>query len=77
MTGSETFLELLRRDGVVRTPAAQLTPLSGGVSCEIYLVEDGSDRFVVKRALPKLKVKVEWFADVKRNRHEWEYIRYV
>lgn len=77
MTETESFLELLRRDGVVRSPEARLTPLSGGVSCEIYLVEDGAERFVVKRALAKLKVKADWFADVNRNRHEWEYIRYV
>lgn len=72
-----TFLELLRHDGIVRASNAQLTPLSGGVSCEIYLVEDGSERFVVKRALAKLNVKADWYADIIRNRHEWEYIRYV
>lgn len=77
MTAPESFLALLRRDGVVRSAEARLTPLSGGVSCEIYLVEDGAERFVVKRALAKLKVKADWFADVNRNRHEWEYIRYV
>ena len=77
MNESRVFLELLRRDGVVRAPDARLTPLSGGVSCEIYLVEEGAGRFVVKRALAKLAVKADWFADVNRNRHEWEYIRYV
>lgn len=71
------ILDLLRRDGVVRGEAARLTPLNGGVSCEIYLVEDGVERFVVKRALAKLKVQADWFADVKRNRSEWEFIRYV
>ena len=73
----DTFLELLRRDGVVHSAEARLEPLSGGVSCEIYLVEDGEDRFVVKRALEKLRVKADWFADIRRNRTEWEYIRYV
>ncbi|HEY1790583.1 MAG TPA: aminoglycoside phosphotransferase family protein, partial [Verrucomicrobiae bacterium] len=73
----DTFLELLRRDGVVYSPDARLVPLSGGVSCDIYLVEDGDDRFVVKRALEKLRVKADWFADIRRNRTEWEYIRYV
>lgn len=77
MNESGAFLELLRRDGVVSAPDARLTPLSGGVSCEIYLVEDGAERFVAKRALAKLAVKADWFADVGRNRHEWEYIRYV
>ena len=77
MNESDAFLALLRRDGVVRAPDARLTPLSGGVSCEIYLVEDGAERFVAKRALAKLAVQADWFADVSRNRHEWEYIRYV
>jgi aminoglycoside phosphotransferase (APT) family kinase protein len=74
---SAEFLQLLRHDGAVRTDNARLTPLTGGVSCEIYLVEDGAERFVVKRALARLKVKAEWFADISRNRSEWEFIRYV
>jgi aminoglycoside phosphotransferase (APT) family kinase protein len=77
MDGPGELLKLLERDGVVRTRDARLTPLSGGISCEIYLVEDGAEKFVVKRALAKLKVKADWFADTSRNRHEWEYIRYV
>src|SRR5690242_4312838 len=71
------MFDLLQRDGLVHDPAARLTPLAGGVSCEVWLVEDGTRRFVVKRALPKLKVKEDWFADVKRNQSEWEFIRYV
>lgn len=71
------FLQLLQRDGVVRCADARLVPLVGGVSCEIYLVEDGEARFVVKRALAKLRVKADWFADVNRNRYEREFIRYV
>ena len=71
------FLDLLRADGVVRHCESRLVPLTGGVSSEIYLVEDGDDRFVVKRALAKLKVAAEWFADVGRNAHEREFIRYV
>ena len=57
------LLDLLRADGVVRCATARLTPLAGGVSSEIYRVDDGSDSFVVKRALPKLKVAADWFAD--------------
>jgi aminoglycoside phosphotransferase (APT) family kinase protein len=77
MDDQETFLQLLKHDGVVRSPDPQLIPLSGGVSCDIFLVEDGDERFVVKRALEKLRVKADWFADIHRNRTEWEYIRYV
>jgi len=71
------LLDLLRADGVVRSAAARLTPLAGGVSSEIYRVDDGRDSFVVKRALPKLNVAAEWFADPRRNLHEQDYLRYV
>ncbi len=71
------FLEVLRRDGHVRDPQARLVPLTGGVSSEIYLVEDGSNKFVVKRALAKLKVKDDWFADVSRNASERNYLECV
>ncbi|HSI15617.1 MAG TPA: aminoglycoside phosphotransferase family protein [Chthoniobacter sp.] len=77
MNESAEFLRLLRCDGVVCDADARLVPLVGGVSCEIYLVEDGAERFVVKRALAKLRVKADWFADVNRNRYEREFIRYV
>jgi aminoglycoside phosphotransferase (APT) family kinase protein len=77
MNETAEILDLLRRDGLLRDPAARLTPLAGGVSCDVCLVEDGARRFVVKRALSKLRVKADWFADVTRNRHEWEFIRYV
>jgi 5-methylthioribose kinase len=74
---SEDFLVRLRLDGVVRHPDATLTPLSDGVSSEIFRVDDGSDTFVVKRALAKLRVKDHWTADVNRNHYEQMYIRYV
>jgi len=51
--------------------------LTGGVSGEIWRVEDGGQSFVVKRALPKLKVAANWQADVRRNRYEQEYLRVV
>lgn len=71
------FLEVLRRDGHVRDPQARLVPLTGGVSSEIYLVEDGPNKFVVKRALAKLKVRDDWFADVSRNASERNYLECV
>lgn len=71
------FLEMLRRDGVLRHPDARFMPLTDGVSSQIYQVNDGQDCFVVKRALPELKVKDHWAADVGRNRYEQLYIEYV
>ena len=69
--------ELLRSDGILRGQQARLTPLTGGVSSEIYLVSDGPKTFVVKRALPQLKVTEQWFADTNRNASEAAYIHYV
>ncbi len=77
MCQSAAFLQVLRHNGHVTDPQARLLPLNGGVSSEIYLVEDGPRKFVVKRALAKLKVKDDWFADVGRNRSEREYIECV
>jgi aminoglycoside phosphotransferase (APT) family kinase protein len=77
MTDAEAFLEQLRRDPFVRDAAARLTPLSGGVSSDIYLVDDGGKRFVVKRALARLKVMENWTANVSRNAAERDYIECV
>ena len=67
----------LFKQGLLKSSEAKVTPLSGGVSCDILLVDDGSNRFVVKSALEKLKVKEDWFADVSRNVTEQKYLKYV
>lgn len=69
--------KLLLERGWIESRTAAFTPLTGGVSSEIFLVEDGGRRFVVKRALEKLKVAADWFADTARNHSEQAYIRYV
>lgn len=53
------------------------TALTGGVSCDTYRVEVPGDTFVVKRALPRLRVADEWYAPVERNTGEVEYFRLV
>jgi aminoglycoside phosphotransferase (APT) family kinase protein len=73
----QVLLEALERDGVIKRRTARFTPLTGGVSSEIHRVDDGDRIFVVKRALPRLLVQEEWYADVTRNRHEVDYLRYV
>ncbi len=77
MTATEPFIDTLYRTGHLRDPHAVLTPLTGGISSEIYLVEDGTEKFVVKRALPQLNVKDSWFADVSRNRYEALYLQCI
>ena len=68
---------ILLERGFIQSAEAVLTPLTGGVSSEIYLVNDSGKLFVVKRALEKLKVEADWFADTSRNHSEQAYIRYV
>jgi aminoglycoside phosphotransferase (APT) family kinase protein len=63
----EEVLALLRAAGLVsgnETPS--FTPLSGGVSSEIWKVGD----VCVKRALPRLRVAQLWEAPIERNRYE-------
>jgi aminoglycoside phosphotransferase (APT) family kinase protein len=74
---ADALLRLLRSDGVVHSTHAKLTPLPGGVSSEIYRVDDGEDTFVIKRALARLNVRDEWTADISRNAYERHYLEYV
>jgi aminoglycoside phosphotransferase (APT) family kinase protein len=55
----------------------RITPLTGGVSSDISLIEAGGRRFCVKRALPRLKVAALWKAPVERNAAEAAYMRAV
>jgi 5-methylthioribose kinase len=43
-----------------------ITELSGGVSNTVLLVEHEKQRFVLKQALPQLRVQQEWFSDLRR-----------
>jgi len=72
-----TLLSALRAAGLITGPQPRLLPLTGGVSSDIFLVEDGARRLVVKRALPQLRVKDDWFADVGRNRVEQAFLAYA
>ena len=56
MPKGELEESLRRLDLVAANEAVRITPLAGGVSSDICLVEAGGRRFCVKRALPRLKV---------------------
>lgn len=71
------ILKHLHEAGMIDGLAARVVPLSGGVSCDIFLVQSGAKKLVVKQALAKLRVKDDWYADVSRNRYEQKYMRYV
>lgn len=44
-------------------PPPRCRQLGGGVSNTVVLVEGAGERFVLKQALPRLRVKDEWLAD--------------
>lgn len=71
--------EFLSRTGLVpRHVARQLTPLTGGVSSDIWRVDVADGRTLcVKRALAKLKVAADWQAPVSRNAFEWAWIQFA
>ncbi len=71
--------ELMTRDlaglGLIETgEQVRFTVLPGGVSSDIFKVEAGERVFVVKRALPKLRVAGDWQAPTSRNRHEADWL---
>lgn len=51
------------------------SPLTGGVSSDIWRVDAGDKSWCVKRALAQLKVAAEWKAPVERNAFEWDYMQ--
>jgi len=67
----------LLRDSYEITDQAILTPLTGGVSSDIVLVEDQGKKWVAKRALEKLKVVENWCADTNRYITEYRYLQTV
>jgi aminoglycoside phosphotransferase (APT) family kinase protein len=71
------LLNILRRDRLVSGSDIRLTPLGGGVSSDVFLIENGRKSFVIKQALPLLKVKDHWPADTSRNRVEYEALQYL
>jgi aminoglycoside phosphotransferase (APT) family kinase protein len=72
------LIEPLRRMGLLKADEnARFTPLTGGVSSDIHLVEARDRRFCVKRALPRLKVAALWEAPVERNAAEAAWMRAV
>lgn len=71
------LLHQLHGLGLIASADATVTPLTGGVSSDIALIDDGQRKLVVKQALEKLRVRDDWRADVSRNRHEQAYLDYV
>ncbi len=57
--------------------AVQIEPLGGGVSNDVFFVRTPSHALVVKQALPKLRVTMDWYADQTRIWRERDYLQVV
>lgn len=73
----ETVISILRKENLISGTSPKFRPLKGGVSSEIFVVTDRENSLVVKQALPKLKVKDDWFADISRNENEQRFLRFL
>jgi aminoglycoside phosphotransferase (APT) family kinase protein len=54
----------------------RIVALSGGVSCDVLLVETSRGSFVLKQARPKLRVQEDWYSDMTRVKIEQDCLRY-
>jgi Ser/Thr protein kinase RdoA (MazF antagonist) len=64
--------------GLAKAGASTIwTPLTGGVSSDIWRVDVGDRQFCVKRALATLKVAAQWDVSTDRNAFEWAYMNLV
>ncbi len=68
----------LRMQGLLRYgETAELTPLTGGVSSDLWRVDLPGRTVCVKSALAQLKVAQEWLAPVSRNRVEYDWLQFA
>jgi aminoglycoside phosphotransferase (APT) family kinase protein len=68
---------LVRMGLLVPGETPELHPLDGGISSDILRARTSAGEFCVKRALPQLKVPVEWKVPVDRNSAEVGWMRFA
>ncbi|WP_406278650.1 aminoglycoside phosphotransferase family protein [Nocardia sp. NBC_00881] len=70
--------EFLRRQGLLRAGEyAELTPVTGGVSSDLWKADLPTRTICVKGALAQLEVAHEWLAPVSRNQVEYDWLRFA
>lgn len=70
------FIDFLKRSALLDDdPNPLFTPLTGGVSSDIWKVDLDDGPICVKRALSKLKVADDWHAPIERNAYEVAWMR--
>jgi aminoglycoside phosphotransferase (APT) family kinase protein len=72
------LLAFLHDQGLARPgDAVTWTPLTGGVSSDIWRVDLPGRTLCIKCALPQLKVAQSWHAPIERNAYEWAWINFA
>src|SRR5688572_20756652 len=75
-TWESVLPEMFRAVGIDAGQGMTVRPLTGGVSSDIVHINLGPGRdFAAKRALPKLKVAMDWEAPVERNHYEVAWLK--
>jgi len=69
------FVRALKELGLTNSSALQGSPLTGGVSSDIWCIETESGLVCAKRALSKLRVAADWHAPVERNLYEARWLQ--
>ena len=69
------FVRALNELGLSNSTSLHGTPLTGGVSSDIWCIETEKGFFCAKRALSKLRVKADWHAPVERNLFEARWLQ--
>jgi aminoglycoside phosphotransferase (APT) family kinase protein len=73
----EDLIPGLREEGLLTSDDATFTAFGGGVSSDVWKVEEGERVFVVKRSVSKLRVQAEWYSDPARLKCEYLYLQTV
>jgi 5-methylthioribose kinase len=75
---SGELLEYLKKtERITSDEQPNVTVLQGGVSNKTVLLERETESWVIKQALPKLRVQVDWFSDPSRIHREALGLRYL
>jgi aminoglycoside phosphotransferase (APT) family kinase protein len=69
------FALALRGLGLAGAERLTGTPLTGGVSSDIWRIDTEHGPVCAKRALPKLRVAADWRAPIERNLYEARWMR--
>jgi aminoglycoside phosphotransferase (APT) family kinase protein len=69
------FAQALRELGLAGAGPLTGTPLTGGVSSDIWRIDTDLGPVCAKRALPKLRVAADWHAPIERNLYEARWMQ--